>query len=1230
MQSQFARLPGEPPAAPLAAPGMRPFRIELPQTGQPFLFTKVLNVSDDPLSIRAWIMPVSTFRGLQMAWQVAAFLLGLAVWWWQWHRIRRNSFVLALALAMILGSIGSLLIQWRALHDVLIVGFPVATLAIIAGLIWKYWPRGPQPEQTGTTAPHQPPLGGSLPPVTAALILICLLGVHSLSAAETDNASIVSAKYSGVVNDRVAVVDVTINFASVQSGQIIPLFGDEVALQEFSVKSGKLELIRDGDRIAVRSGKRGEATLQLKLLVKVAGDVTRRRLVFGIPAALSSQVTFTVDEPEADVDFPTAISFRRALDKDKTRVEAVIGSGERMELLWTPRVKRAAEVAATVFCQNSALVTFGGGVVNVRATMDYQVTQGELRQARVRLPAGQRLLRVEGQAIRTWELRSENGAPLLVVDLLKGISSDWRLTVETEQVLDTLPANVPVDVPHTLDVKRETGLVALRNAEELGLSVESASDLQRVDVEEFPRPDADQTSGLLSVFRFSNPAFNLRVRAEVIQPRIEAVIRNSVRVGTEQMTLWTAIDYRIKRVGVFNLRVALPEGYRVEQVTGTNILQWTEQNGNGSLSSGGGITTNGTSRILDITLKERTSGAYTLGIELVRSFTELPRSLVVAGAQPIDAAKLTTYVAVAAEPGVAVKTESFDGLTEIPVTDLPEGTLPGETGVLAYKLISSNPRPLPEWKLSVVSESVAAWVRAEIVNTLTLSETLLSGRAQVRYDIGNAPVKELRVKVPAEFRNVEITGPNIRSRERIGDVWRVELQSKMRGFYILTVTWEQPRTSATRTIEMAGVTAENVERETGLLTIAARAPLQVAELKSADIQRVDVSDFPDWAGVPDEATVLVYHYARPGYQLTLDARRYDEAEVLQALVDSARFTTVVADDGQVMTEMALTVRNNGRQFLEVELPTGATIWSAFVAGQPVRPSRNNGRLLLPIEPAATGDAAIAVELTYAGTNIFPHTRGTAEFASPKFDVPLKNARWELYLPPDYVYKDFSGTMTRELASAQPSSASFSSWDYSRMEKASQDSAKADVRRDFLEARRQLANGNVREANVNFSRAKVKSYDGKEEDAEVKKLEKDLRTAQASNLINAQAEFSFHNGAPTSAGANAPVLSSPAPSNYDSAAAEQQWAKLQEAQEIVVAKVQPLHVNLPLRGLRYSFTQVLQTEGGKPMTIRLLAASAKAGSWPKQTATAVLAFLILWGVVALMLRMTRPVAPTAAA
>ena len=88
-------------------------------------------------------------------------------------------------------------------------------------------------------------------------------------------------------------------------------------------------------------------------------------------------------------------------------------------------------------------------------------------------------------------------------------------------------------------------------------------------------------------------------------------------------------------------------------------------------------------------------------------------------------------------------------------------------------------------------------------------------------------------------------------------------------------------------------------------------------------------------------------------------------------------------------------------------------------------------------------------------------------------------------------------------------------------------------------------------------------------------------------------------------------------NYDNAAAEQQWEKLQQAQEIAVAKVRPLRVNLPTRGLRHAFTQVLQTETGKVMTVSFTAANAKSVSWPKRISGGLFGFVALRAVVALM-------------
>ena len=233
----------------------------------------------------------------------------------------------------------------------------------------------------------------------------------------------------------------------------------------------------------------------------------------------------------------------------------------------------------------------------------------------------------------------------------------------------------------------------------------------------------------------------------------------------------------------------------------------------------------GDTRTLEVTLRERTSGLYALKLDLVRHVRELPRTLALSGVQPVGTQKLSGFISVSADPGVSVKTAAFEGLTEIPVAALPgANALATESGALAFKFIAAD-SGVATWKLSVNTETVETWLRAEVASTLTISDTLVTGQALVRFDIQNAPVKELRLKVPAQFKNVEITGANIRRRDQDGEQWRVELQSKVRGTYTLTVMWEQPR-GGTNAVELAGVTVEGVERETGTLAVIAKAPLQ--------------------------------------------------------------------------------------------------------------------------------------------------------------------------------------------------------------------------------------------------------------------------------------------------------------------------------------------------------------------------------------------------------------------
>jgi hypothetical protein len=362
-------------------------------------------------------------------------------------------------------------------------------------------------------------------------------------------------------------------------------------------------------------------------------------------------------------------------------------------------------------------------------------------------------------------------------------------------------------------------------------------------------------------------------------------------------------------------------------------------------------------------------------------------------------------------------------------------------------------------------------------------------------------------------------------------------------------------------------------------------------------------------------------------------RRFDEAEVLQALVDNVRLTTVVADDGQMMTEAAFAVRNNGRQYLEVALPQGAEVWSAFVAGGAVRPSVREGRLLLPLERASADEAAIPVQVTYVSSQKFPARSGRITLESPAVDVPLKNAQWELYLPTDYNYHGFTGTMMHEVGGA-PVQQVFTLSDYTRDEQVRKAESVVQSLGFLSVARKKLSGGNVKEA-LSYYNDAVKN--GSEADQsgqrEYRQLALDLRRAQASNVAqggnallkdsggnvlfnDGRASWKSPQGQQATGLGGVSVQSTSQPvAQFDEETAAKQWDKLQQAQELAVAKVLPLRVNLPTHGVRHVFTQVLQTEVKVPMKVSFEASNTRSTSWPVRVGFSVAGFAALWLLVA---------------
>jgi len=110
------------------------------------------------------------------------------------------------------------------------------------------------------------------------------------------------------------------------------------------------------------------------------------------------------------------------------------------------------------------------------------------------------------------------------------------------------------------------------------------------------------------------------------------------------------------------------------------------------------------------------------------------------------------------------------------------------------------------------------------------------------------------------------------------------------------------------------------------------------------------------------------------------------------------------------------VRNNQRNFVKITLPEGAIVWSASLAGKPVRPGQSpDGSLLLPLEKSRGADDAPAfeIEILYATKTAPWEEKGHERLTLPSVDLPISRTGLLLYYPPRFRITAEPGTFRGE-------------------------------------------------------------------------------------------------------------------------------------------------------------------------------------------------------------------------
>jgi hypothetical protein len=163
-----------------------------------------------------------------------------------------------------------------------------------------------------------------------------------------------------------------------------------------------------------------------------------------------------------------------------------------------------------------------------------------------------------------------------------------------------------------------------------------------------------------------------------------------------------------------------------------------------------------------------------------------------------------------------------------------------------------------------------------------------------------------------------------------------------------------------------------------------------------------------------------------GHNLQLFDLKDDSAELLcsvharqtvstaGARIGLASSLLMLDPQGQCRGELTLQVDNRSEQFLIINMPENATLWTAKVAGELIKPiiaeEQAGRRIWIPLVKTAEGDLDYQVVLKYAATLPAPSLLRSLSFPLIKVDnINVERSQLSLRLPREYHWLHFRGS-----------------------------------------------------------------------------------------------------------------------------------------------------------------------------------------------------------------------------
>jgi hypothetical protein len=322
-------------------------------------------------------------------------------------------------------------------------------------------------------------------------------------------------------------------------------------------------------------------------------------------------------------------------------------------------------------------------------------------------------------------------------------------------------------------------------------------------------------------------------------------------------------------------------------------------------------------------------------------------------------------------------------------------------------------------------KKVPAKIYSEVMNLLSVEDNALRVTSTFKLNVLQNSISSVQVYVPRGYSVLYVRGENYQeirdwNEEEVEGkkVLNVPFGGEKEGTVAFTVVAEKILTEESGEIEFNGFQVVKSVRETGFLGIEKKSAAEAEIIKNEDIDILDIQELPmELVNMSTRPLILGLRYLRHPFLLTLKVTKHEELPMVNTVIDNASVVSVLLAEGKVINRVIYTIRNTGKQFLELSLPLEAEIWSLYVDGKREIPSKNKeGKFMIPlVRSRALGEniSSFDVEVLYYYKNNSLPLFGSKKLLFPKADVVISKMLWSCYLPLEYHYLHFGGNVEKE-------------------------------------------------------------------------------------------------------------------------------------------------------------------------------------------------------------------------